>query len=287
MTFPTTITRYIFWEVAKVFLVTLSVLVFVLVMVGIVQESVRKGLTLSVTFQLIPYVLPNALCFAIPGTILFSTCSAYGQMSANNEITALKSAGVSPIVALRPVLIFALILSLGSVWLIDIAFSWGFYGVQEVITSSVDEIAYSILSSQKHLSTDRFSCNVMRVQGRRLIQPTITIYGEPGTAKMTITAREATMDASPGKGDLRLTLTDGVAEVENQMSLHFKDSIEQVIHLTDAALGEHGTRNPSHMRLKRIPAATELQELRIEQLEQRLAIKAAYEMVTGDFTSSA
>lgn len=285
MIFPTTISRYVFLELAKIFLVTLAALVLLLVLVGVIQESIRSGLTPNVAFRLIPFVLPNALCFAMPGTILFSACSVYGRMSATNEITALKSAGVSPVAVLRPVLVFALLLSLGTVWLIDIAFSWGHHGIQRVIASSVEEIAYAMLSSQRSFRSDRFSIHVQEVKERRLIQPTITIYGGEGEVTATLSAREASFEVDAEKGDLRLKLTDGVAEVEHQAALHFTDSIEHVIHLSDSMLEGSGSTNPSHLRLAGIPAETKAQQVKIGQLEESLAAEAAYQMMTGDFDS--
>ncbi len=285
MIVPSTISRFVFFELSKIFLVTLTALVSLLVLVGVLQESIRNGLPPVVALRILPYILPNALCFAMPGAVLFSACSVYGQMSANNEITALKSAGISPSVVLRPVLVLALLLSLGTVWLIDVAFSWGYAGVQRVITSSVEEIAYAMLSSHKSFRSDRFSIHVEDVNERRLIGPTITIHGEGGAATTTITAREASIDVDPNQGGLRLKLTDGFAKVDNQFALRFTDSIEYLVHLDDGSHDQSTTANPSHLRLAQIPTATIQQQAAIRQLEASLAAEAAMEMITGDFDS--
>ena len=65
--------------------------------VGLAQEAIRQGLGPIPILRLIPYAIPNALRFAVPGTILFATCSVFGRMAAANEITTLKSLGISPL----------------------------------------------------------------------------------------------------------------------------------------------------------------------------------------------
>ena len=106
--------------------------------------------------------------FAVPGTILFAVSIVYGRMSASNEIVALKSLGISPMVVIWPALAMAVLLSFATVWLNDLAMSWGFYGVQRVVIDSAEEIAYSKLRSQKTFKSDAFEVTVKDVVGRQL-----------------------------------------------------------------------------------------------------------------------
>jgi lipopolysaccharide export system permease protein len=82
------LSRYILSELLKVFLVTLLGMTLVLLLAVIAQEAIRQGLGLLPILRLVPYFLPNALVYAVPGTILFAVCSVYGRMSADNEIIA-------------------------------------------------------------------------------------------------------------------------------------------------------------------------------------------------------
>ena len=178
---PRLIPRYITAELLKVFLTTLTVFTFVMTLAGVAQEAIRQGLGPVTILRLIPYTLPNALVFALPGTILFSACSVFGRLSASNELTAIKSLGISPAVVIRPALLLAFLVSLGTVWLIDIAFSWGYAGIQRVVLDSAEEIAYSVLRTQHAYRTKQFSIAVARVVDRRLLRVTITL--EPRTAR--------------------------------------------------------------------------------------------------------
>ncbi len=82
------LTRYIVFDLLKVFLLTLvSMTVFVfLVLVG--KEAVENGLGLVPILRMVPYMLPQAMQFAVPGTMLLATTSVYGRIASSNEIAA-------------------------------------------------------------------------------------------------------------------------------------------------------------------------------------------------------
>ena len=101
----------------------------------------------------------------MPATILLAACSVFGRMSADNEIVAIKSLGISPMVVIYPALSLAFIVSLVAVWINDIAVSWGRIGIYRVVVESVEEVAYSMLRTQRAYTTRQFSINVKGVSG--------------------------------------------------------------------------------------------------------------------------
>ena len=151
------LTRYIVLEMLKVFIVTLSSMTALMLIVGVVQEAIRENLTPLTILQLIPYVLPNALCFAIPGTALFSTCMVLGRMSSSNEVVAIKAMGISPMAIVWPVVLMAFMMSILTVYLNDMAASWGRRGVYDVVLNSVEKTIYAVLKTNRSYQTGRFS----------------------------------------------------------------------------------------------------------------------------------
>jgi lipopolysaccharide export system permease protein len=94
----TIINRYIFKEIASLFFIILFVLTFVLLMGNILQMMdlmVNKGIRFYSIAKLIAFLLPNLIMFTMPIALLVSTLIAMGRFSADNEITALKTSGVS------------------------------------------------------------------------------------------------------------------------------------------------------------------------------------------------
>ena len=166
------LTRYVLIELVKVFAVSLAGMTLFMILVGVMKEAYSQGLGLKQVALLIPYVLPEALRFAVPGTILLATCSVYGRLASANEVVAVKSLGISPMVLFWPGFALAAALSIATVWLNDVAVSWGRSGMRRVVIESVEEVAYARLAQQKSFSTKNFSINVKAVEGRKLIRPT-------------------------------------------------------------------------------------------------------------------
>ena len=162
-------TRYLLVELAKVFLTTLTALTLMMVILGVVTEAAKQGLGPAQVGRLLPYILPKALLFTIPGTILFAVSLVYGRMSSSNEIVALKSAGISPMAVLWPAFLLATLLSFFAVWLNDLAVSWGEAGMQRVVIESVEDIVYSMLDHPAHLQQQRFFDERQRCQRQEVV----------------------------------------------------------------------------------------------------------------------
>ena len=206
------LSRYILLELLKVFSVTLVGMTIVLVLAGVAQEAIRQGLGLLPILRLIPYILPNALVFAVPGTILFAACSVYGRMSADNEMVAAKSLGISPWAFLIPGFILTFLISLTAVWLNDIASSWGQRGIDRVVLQSVEQIAYGLLRTHRSYSSPRFSINVEDVRGRKLIHPTVTFHTSDSASPAILTAEEAELRLNADKSALTILVTNSRVE---------------------------------------------------------------------------
>ena len=78
-----------------VFLLSLLGITGILLMAGIVAEASRHGLGPLQILAIIPLIVPSTLPYTIPATTLFATCVVYGRLAHDNEILAIKAAGVS------------------------------------------------------------------------------------------------------------------------------------------------------------------------------------------------
>jgi lipopolysaccharide export system permease protein len=281
-------TRHIFFELITVFLVVLTMMTMPLMIVLISQEALSQGLGVGQIVLLLPYVLPMALRFAVPGTILFAACTVYGRMSASNEVVALKSLGISPMAVLWPSYLVAFLLSLGSVWVNDLAVSWGRLGVQSVIVSSFEEIAYGMLRKNKAYSTKKFEIVVKDVVGRRLVQPIITLKPtDDSPQKITFIAREAEFKADTAEGTLTIILEDTSAELNDKPFLINPGSYRHTIPLSDGSRRPDASVSPSNLALWQLPAERTQQEEQIVQFDQQLAADATYQLLTGEFPALA
>lgn len=188
------LTRYVIWEALKFFLAALLVLTLFLSLGMGVNEGLRRGAPPVVMLRIIPAMLPEMLGITIPVALLFSVSSVFGRMTGANEVVALKSLGISPMAVVWPALVLATFLSLGTVWMYEIAATWCRPYRDRVFSESLEDIAYSMLQkNSKSFDCPQFAIAVTAVEGRKLIQPTIIIKDSLGQPKATLHAAEATL----------------------------------------------------------------------------------------------
>src|SRR5262249_13816947 len=98
----------ILWELTKVFLIALVGITGILLMAGIIAEAAQQVRGPSQILAAIPLLIPSTLPYTIPATPLFATCIVYGRLAADNEILAIKSAGVNILAVAKPALVLGL-----------------------------------------------------------------------------------------------------------------------------------------------------------------------------------
>ena len=101
--------RYIFRELVPPFLINMVFLVFVFLMTTILDITdliVNYQVGVDIVGRMILYSLPFFLQFIVPMSVMMAVLLTFLKMSADNEIVALKSGGVSLYALLPPVLAF-------------------------------------------------------------------------------------------------------------------------------------------------------------------------------------
>ena len=73
-----------------------------------------KGLEVSVILELLLYVSASLIPLALPLAMLLSSIMTFGNLAEHNELTALKSSGLSLYRIMRPLMIVVLFISLGT-----------------------------------------------------------------------------------------------------------------------------------------------------------------------------
>ncbi|HEV7281046.1 MAG TPA: LptF/LptG family permease [Pirellulaceae bacterium] len=282
---PGIITRYLLWELLRSFLVVLFVLSGIFLLVGLAQEAIQEGLGPGHVLQLIPYVLPNALVYAIPATWLWAVSAVYGRLSADNELLRMKAAGISPWKSLLPVYVLGLILSVVNVGIYELGATWGYNGTQQIILHAVDEIAYGALRKNRSVTLDRFSVAVLEVKGRTMVDPVFTIFGSGDTPTISIVAESAELTLDKESNALIVDCVNGEMTTSKGDSLIF-DRISQPISLgASFEGGAYISDNPAHRPLASIPQDIADQKVAITQLEAVVAAEIAFETLTGNFAA--
>jgi lipopolysaccharide export system permease protein len=184
----------ILWELIKVFVVSLIGINGIMLMAMVVVEATKVGLGPAQIFAIIPLITPSILPYTIPGTTLFATCIVYGRLAADNEILAIKSAGVNLLLIVRPAILLGLVMSVCTMALYFEVIPRTFHAMRTMAFEDAEEFLYSMLRKEKYIASKEKpfrSMAVKDVEGRRLILPTIMERDEHYNVKFTARAREA------------------------------------------------------------------------------------------------
>ena len=104
--------RYVFREIVVPFLFGLSVFTFILLiarLLKLIELVVTRGVPVLNILQLLSYIMPAFLEVTVPMAMLLAILIAFGRLSADSEMVALRSSGLSLYQLIAPVAIFALL----------------------------------------------------------------------------------------------------------------------------------------------------------------------------------
>ena len=277
------LTRYILGELTGVFLVTLTTMTLFVFLALIGKEAVENGLGLTPILRMLPYMLPQALQFAVPGALLLAATNVYGRVAASNEVVAIKSLGISPMALIWPTLVLACLLSYATTMLNDVAVSWGMGGVDRVILESLEDIAYGRLRTVRSYSTDSVKVNVKRVVGHTLVSPTIQLASSGGRSPSLITAAAAELHADPANNAVTIRLFDMDGDVAGWSLVHPGQFVQSFP--LDAFLGRRQrTRTPSNFALAEIGPAKVEQDKLLASLQHALEADVGAALLTGNMS---
>ncbi len=120
--------RYLVREMLVPFLLGLTIFTSILLIVRIlklVELVVNRGVPLGQMLRVFSYILPAFLEVTVPMALLLAILVAFGRLSSDSEIVALRAAGVSLYRLLVPVGVFAIGVAALTLWLSLTARPWG------------------------------------------------------------------------------------------------------------------------------------------------------------------
>ncbi len=112
--------RYLLLEMLVPFVLGLSVFTLVLLIariVRLVEMVVNRGVPLTEMLKLFSLILPAFLEVTVPMALLLAILLGFGRMSADSEIVAMKTSGISLYQMMVPVAVFTAIVCLLTFWL--------------------------------------------------------------------------------------------------------------------------------------------------------------------------
>ena len=109
------IDRWLLGQIIPPMLFAISAFTVISLSVGVMFDLIRKiveyGLPISQALQALIYSLPSFLVLSFPMAVLLSTLLSYGKLSANSELLALKSLGITTARIIAPAIVVSIFMT--------------------------------------------------------------------------------------------------------------------------------------------------------------------------------
>jgi len=205
---------YIFKELLGLFFTSLLTFSFIMLMGRMVKLAdlfVNKGLNILDVLRLITYILIPFLIYIIPMSLLLTILLGLGRLSADGEIIAIKTSGISLYQIVFPIGVFSSIAFLLTTILTLYAYPWGFKSLRNLAFKLAK--TRSEVGIQERNFNDEFEGMIiyvdkMAVRGRRLQGVFISDKRDPSLST-TIIAKEGYIASDPESMVVNLRLLDG------------------------------------------------------------------------------
>lgn len=213
--------RYVMGEVLRAFALALMTVTSIIVLFMVMIEASNLGLTPSEIVGLLPYMVPGSLPYTIPVSLLFAVTVVYGRLASDNEIVAVKTAGLSTLFVLRPAIILGLSLSGILLYLTYAPIPMANHQAKQKVMADMEDLFYKTLKKDRQI--DRadwpFLIMVRDVDERTMIDATFKHrVGGPGrnapkSFDTIVQAKKARVEFDMTKLQARVYLDE--AEVSN------------------------------------------------------------------------
>jgi lipopolysaccharide export system permease protein len=183
-------------ELVKIFSLALVGLTGMLLMATVIQEASRNGLSPSQIALIVPLLIPSTLPYTLPTTTLFATCVVYGRLAHDNEILAIKAAGINVLRVVWPGILLGIIISAITIGLYYRAIPRTHYLLRAWLVADIEEFMYSKLRHDGSLALPQvnYEIYVKRVQGHKLLDAQFMRRDATGKYDIIARAREAELN---------------------------------------------------------------------------------------------
>lgn len=144
--------RYVIGEVLRAFVMALLSMTVIFVLFMVLGEAAKIGLSPRDMLILIPYVIPSTLPYTVPVSMLFAVTVVYGRLASDNEVVAVKTAGLSAWTIITPSLVMGGALSAALFFLSAEAVPKASHQAKLVIFKNFEDMFYKVLKYEGEMN---------------------------------------------------------------------------------------------------------------------------------------
>jgi lipopolysaccharide export system permease protein len=144
--------RYVAGEVFRSFAMALLTITIVFVLFVVMTEATRMGLSPREIVNLVPFVVPGSMPYTVPVSMLFAVTVVYGRLAGDNEVIAVKTAGLSAWAVLWPSILIGLLLSATLAFAASGPIPMANEQAKKVIFKSFEDVFYKYLKRDREFN---------------------------------------------------------------------------------------------------------------------------------------
>ncbi len=279
--------RQVLREIIQTFTLALIVATSLMLLLGVCQQLLERGLTAELLLRLLPYLIPVMLPFTVPAALLLAVVLVFGRMGAASEITAAGAAGIPALRLMTPSFVLAAALSVCTFLLTDQVVPWASARIEDTILKYPEELLVHQLETRRCIEHGfgGIRISVADMNGKWMIRPVIR-YRQATGRSCVIHASTARIEMHTGRGLAVLHVRDAIVDLPDarpgeadKVVLAGARSVELPFHIS------RPTPNTRELTIEQILVRTEDMDRVVSANVERHAIDAAIALTIGDFSS--
>lgn len=192
------------------FMMTLMVLTFVLCIMVLfrIADAIAMGGSPTLIARIFLAGLPSAFGFSIPVSIITAALLTFGKLSANGEITAMKSSGIRMLQIMREPILFAVLMGATCLYLNSDLIPNSYHARREALRQLGIESPLQLIEEGRPIRD--FPGVTFYIGSKRgtVIEDVLIYQTQPNRAGRTIRARHGTVTPTADKTGLLIDLYD-------------------------------------------------------------------------------
>jgi len=224
------LTRYIIREMVIPFFLSLLLIILMFILNLLFQmlgKIAGKGLELDVIFEFFFLNMAWIVALAVPMAVLIATLMAFGRLSSDNEVTALKASGVSIISLMKPAIIFGIVVMAALFYFSDRVLP-EFNHRSRLLSSDISrkKPTINIEEGVFHFDVPNIVMRAQEIDEETSLMKGVVIYDESDRKyQTTILADSGRLDFNYASEQFFMTLYDGtIHRIEKQKPENYQET---------------------------------------------------------------
>ena len=209
------ITKYTLKELGGPFLGALFVLTIILAAGNIIQTAdmvMNKGVDIIQVTKVFLYFLPYVLIFTIPISVLAAVLLGFGRLSGDNELTAIRTSGISLRRVIFPIVVCGVLVSLANIPLNDRILPESEFAARKLLQKIGMKNPAALI--EPGIFVKGFQDYIVFVHNKKgdVLEDVRIYQPREGSPTRTIVAETGRITSLPGEKGVRLELLNGSAD---------------------------------------------------------------------------